>query len=429
MKKTTCGLAVVFLLVSGYAAQRGVLREGSSVTVRLSERLDSNKNKTDDQFQAILDSDLVSDGRALARAGSTAFGRLVEVQPSGRVSGRARMSLTLTAIQVDARVVPIETRTLTVEADPSKKKDAAVIGGSSALGAIIGAIAGGGKGAAIGAAVGAAAGTGTVLVMPGKEVEFEPEQKFSFTTARDVTFDQRSTRDVYPDRPGIPRRGEPGRVEDIARELNGRAQQLWEMVRSRRESLRRLPGDDGTVFYSAVGDFARLARTFEADARNSRRESLRESAGSLVSSAEKISGLVDRVKPRFRDDWRSVEDQVVRLSDSFNLDYRPSRELARSESGHGSFRWRGRVDGSDYIELRGDRVTIRHVQAGAITGATYDLPSPLPGRGVTVRLNRLAGRGKVELYQQPSAANDYTVIVYVQDEAGGNDLYEFELIW
>ena len=122
MKKTTCGLAVVFLLVSGYAAQRGVLREGSSVTVRLSERLDSNKNKTDDQFQAILDSDLVSDGRALARAGSTAFGRLVEVQPSGRVSGRARMSLTLTAIQVDARVVPIETRTLTVEADPSNPR-------------------------------------------------------------------------------------------------------------------------------------------------------------------------------------------------------------------------------------------------------------------------------------------------------------------
>jgi hypothetical protein len=241
MRRTTSCLVVVSLLVSGYAAQRGVLREGSSVVVRLSERLDSDRNKTDDQFQAILDSDLVSDGRVLARAGSTAFGRLVEVQPSGRVSGRALMSLTLTAIQVDARVVPIETHALTVEADPSKKKDAAVIGGSTALGAIIGAIAGGGKGAAIGAAVGAAAGTGTVLVMPGKEVEFEPEQKFSFTAARDVTFDQRSTRDVYPDRPGIPRRSEPGRVEDIARDLNGRAQRLWEMVRSRRESLRRLP--------------------------------------------------------------------------------------------------------------------------------------------------------------------------------------------
>jgi len=81
MRRTTCCLAVVSLLVSGYAAQRGVLREGSNVVVRLSERLDSVRNKTDDQFQAILDSDLVSDGRVLARAGSTAFGRLVEVQP------------------------------------------------------------------------------------------------------------------------------------------------------------------------------------------------------------------------------------------------------------------------------------------------------------------------------------------------------------
>jgi hypothetical protein len=65
----------------------------------------------------------------------------------------------------------------------TKKRDAAIIGGGAGLGAAIGAIAGGKKGAGIGAAVGGGAGTGTVLATKGKELNYPPETRLSFTLA------------------------------------------------------------------------------------------------------------------------------------------------------------------------------------------------------------------------------------------------------
>jgi hypothetical protein len=105
------------------------------------------------------------------------------------------------------------------------------------------------------------------------------------------------------------------------------------------------------------------------------------------------------------------------------------RDSERGTADHGAFHWRGRVDGTDYIELRRDLVTVRHMQAQPITGADYNVSSPLPQRPVLVQLNKLQGRGKVVLFQQPSAANSYTASVHIEDGEGGNDFYEFELIW
>ena len=56
------------------------------------------------------------------------------------------------------------------EAEGTRKRDAAEIGGGAAAGAVIGGIIGGGDGAAKGAAIGGGAGTGVVLSTRGKEV-------------------------------------------------------------------------------------------------------------------------------------------------------------------------------------------------------------------------------------------------------------------
>ena len=76
------------------------------------------------------------------------------------------------------------------EAESTKGRDAAVIGGAAGVGAAIGAIAGGKKGAATGAAVGGGAGTGTVLATKGKEVDLPAESKLDFTLNKDVTLNQ-----------------------------------------------------------------------------------------------------------------------------------------------------------------------------------------------------------------------------------------------
>ena len=54
-------------------------------------------------------------------------------------------------------------------------RTAKVVGGTTALGAIIGALAGGGRGAAIGAASGAAVGGGAEVLTKGQQVKIPSE--------------------------------------------------------------------------------------------------------------------------------------------------------------------------------------------------------------------------------------------------------------
>jgi hypothetical protein len=165
---------------------------GTLVTVRLEEELDSSKNQSGDQFRASLDQPLVVDGFVLAERGARVSGRVVEVDPGGRVKGRATMSLALTTINTsDGQRVNVQTESFTKQATADTKGDAAKIGGAAAVGAVIGAIAGGGKGAAIGAGVGGAAGTGGVMATRGRAANLPVETKVSFRIAAPVTLTER----------------------------------------------------------------------------------------------------------------------------------------------------------------------------------------------------------------------------------------------
>ena len=134
----------------------------------------------------MLDHDLVVGDDLLARAGSRVGGTLTAVKKSGKVKGRARMSLTLTEIRVADETYKLHTNTLTFEASGSQKKDVTRMGIASGIGAVVGAIAGGGKGAAIGTAIGAGAGTAVAVATPGKSVEFEVEQLFEVVLEQGV---------------------------------------------------------------------------------------------------------------------------------------------------------------------------------------------------------------------------------------------------
>lgn len=163
------------------------VQAGTKVQVRLDHGISTDSNQSGDQFTARLDNDLTVDGKLLAPAGSVVTGVLPEVDDSDRVKGRAVMSLALKSIMVDGEEYSLETHPITVEAEGTKKKDAAAIAGSAAVGTVIGAITGGKKGAAIGAGVGGGAGTGYVLATKGEEVEFGPETRFAFTLSESLT--------------------------------------------------------------------------------------------------------------------------------------------------------------------------------------------------------------------------------------------------
>jgi hypothetical protein len=74
-------------------------------------------------------------------------------------------------IVVRGRTQELDVSPVVVEAPGEGARDAKVVGGSAAGGAILGAIADGGKGAVKGAVIGAAAGGAAVLATKGKEVE------------------------------------------------------------------------------------------------------------------------------------------------------------------------------------------------------------------------------------------------------------------
>ena len=160
---------------------------GTEIQVRLQDALDSGVNKTGDVFRAILDQNLQVDGIVVASRGSLVEGKLSHVERSGRVQGRAIMSLQLTNLMIGRDAHALQTKIMTTEAESSKKKDATKVGVGAGLGAVIGAIAGGGKGAAIGAAVGAGAGGATVAATRGNEVHFDAEQKLTFALSREIS--------------------------------------------------------------------------------------------------------------------------------------------------------------------------------------------------------------------------------------------------
>jgi hypothetical protein len=225
-------------------------------------------------------------------------------------------------------------------------------------------------------------------------------------------------------------------IENIARDLSDKAQDAWNAVYNQRAT-------SGVELYVTLAGFASSTKAYWEMAADAREDSsLRNAAGKIVAAATEIDSLVGNIQIQgLAEAWRLVQPKVAELSNTYSLGYTyrgrlGTRDIRRGRGTVSSptatsrfFRWRGRVDGSDYILLQGSQVTIRHLEYQPITGASYELPTPLPQAVVQVRLNKIKGRGQVELVRQPTAENNYTVAVMIEDPLGGDDLYEFELTW
>ena len=181
------GLAMgSYAVMNRYRGETVVIPAGTRIQIRLDHGINTAKNSPGDDFTASLNGPIMIDGKLVAPSGSKVIGELTQVKESGRVEGRASLTMELREIVVEGEAYDLNTKPLTLVAPGTKKKDAAIIAGGAAAGAVIGAIAGGGKGAAIGAGVGGGAGSGYVLSTKGKEVAYGPEARFTFTLTEPV---------------------------------------------------------------------------------------------------------------------------------------------------------------------------------------------------------------------------------------------------
>ena len=170
-----------------------VIANNTKVTARLVTPISTKVSQNGDRFQMEVTAPSQYNGAVIE-------GRVAKAERSGRVSGRANVSLEFDTIRLrsgqtykfsgivdDVTSASGEKVTVnnegTVRDNNQTTKTVTRAGIGAALGAIIGAIAGGGSGAAIGAGVGAGAGVGSVILQGRDDVELGEGTTFSITAS------------------------------------------------------------------------------------------------------------------------------------------------------------------------------------------------------------------------------------------------------
>jgi hypothetical protein len=103
--------------------------------------------------------------------------------------------------------------------------------------------------------------------------------------------------------------------------------------------------------------------------------------------------------------------------------------IGNGRSGNELFEWSGRVDREVQVVMRGGRIwtnDIGRTEPGRERSRVMD---DLPRRDGQVSIQVLNGRGDVEVIQQPSAQNNFTTIVRIQDPRSGSDNYRLAAYW
>ncbi len=167
--------------------QKVTIPAGTSLSVRLVDTIDSEKNQPGETFRATLNSPLSVDGEIAIPSGYDVEGHIVDVKSAGKFAGQSVLVLQLDRISVSGKSYSIQTDEYKRQGSSRGKNTAEKVGAGAAIGAIIGGIAGGGKGAGIGAAAGGGLGGGVQAATKGQQIKLPTETVLNFTLQNPVT--------------------------------------------------------------------------------------------------------------------------------------------------------------------------------------------------------------------------------------------------
>jgi hypothetical protein len=177
------------------SAKKLIIDQGTQLSVRLIDPIDSEKNRTGDTFHATLNAPLTSDGEVAVPAGTELTGHLVEVKSAGKFAGQSVVVLQLDNLSSAGKTYSLQTDQYRKEGKSRGKNTAEKVGGGAIIGGIIGAIAGGGKGAAIGSAAGAGVGGGVQAASKSQQIKLPSETVLNFTLQAAITVVQAASPD------------------------------------------------------------------------------------------------------------------------------------------------------------------------------------------------------------------------------------------
>jgi hypothetical protein len=160
---------------------------GTLLSVRLNHSVGTKSSHPGDRFSAVLAQTITVDDHIVLPRGSEVSGTVRECGPSGRLKGRAVVSLVLDRIDAGGNSYVLSSAPITRVSAGHKKRNWSLIGGGSGVGALIGGLAGGGTGALIGAGAGAAAGTAGAALSGQRHLTLPPETLLEFRLLRPLT--------------------------------------------------------------------------------------------------------------------------------------------------------------------------------------------------------------------------------------------------
>src|SRR5438270_3679444 len=169
------GLLCMFLVSSGSAQS---FKPGTPIAIQLLTPLDTGTAQAGQEFSATLAQPLAVI-RTVWPKGTRVKGRILDVVSSGRLSRPASITLQITQIGNS----PVMTEPEQIDGKSHAGRNAGLIVGGAAAGAILGGVAGGGKGAVIGTAAGAGAGTLAAAATGKQEIVLRAETPLNFVVA------------------------------------------------------------------------------------------------------------------------------------------------------------------------------------------------------------------------------------------------------
>jgi hypothetical protein len=167
--------------------QTVTIEQGTSLSIRLIDSVDTAKNQIGDTFHASLNAPLLAEGSEAIPMGTDVAGHIVDLQNASQFEGQSLVVLQLDTINTKGKSYSLQTDQYRKEGGSRSKSTAEKVGGGAVLGGIIGAIAGGGRGAVIGTAAGAGAGGAVQAGSKNQQIKLPSETVLNFTLQAPLT--------------------------------------------------------------------------------------------------------------------------------------------------------------------------------------------------------------------------------------------------
>jgi hypothetical protein len=102
---------------------------------------------------------------------------------------------------------------------------------------------------------------------------------------------------------------------------------------------------------------------------------------------------------------------------------------AFAQQGQPIFSWTGRVDREVQLVVRNNQLSTRDIGPTEPRGSREQMFGRMPRADGQLVVQVANGRGRVDVVEQPSAQNNYTAVVRIQDPQSGSDTYRLTGYW